>query len=189
LKRRNRLERLERLGVGLLAVLLLLEEWLWDALGRGMRRLALALHLKRFEAALRALPAWASLAVLSLPALVLLPFKLLAFWAMSHGHAVLGFLTFVGAKLTGTALAAYLFDLVRDNARKLRWFDQLYTAVMSLLRRAKTWLHAQPLYQATRAKLQAWRMRWAGAPGAPGGSRWARRFAALRAAMKSRSSR
>ncbi|MBH9579010.1 hypothetical protein [Inhella proteolytica] len=145
--------------IGLLALLLLAEEWLWDALQRGMRRLGLALHLQRLEACLRKLPPWPSLLLLAAPAALLLPFKLAALWALAHGYKVLGLLVFVAAKLCGTALAAYLFDLVRDSARRLRWFDRFYGWVMGWLARARAWLHAQAAYQQARASAREFKQR------------------------------
>lgn len=121
--------------VALLVLLLLAEEWLWDHLKRCVARLGALPGVRAFEARLRALPPWASLLVMLLPAAVLLPFKLAALWALGHGHRVLGFLVFVAAKLVGTGLAAYLFDLVRDSARQVKAFDRFYGAVMRLLAR------------------------------------------------------
>ncbi len=146
--------------IGLLALVLVFEEWLWDALKAQLHRLSRLPAVHRLEAWLGALPPWASLLVLAVPALVLLPFKLGALWALAHGHALLGVLTLVAAKLTGTALAAYLFDLVRDNARKLAWFDAVYNAVMALLGRAKAWLASQPVYCKVRSQVANFKARW-----------------------------
>lgn len=146
--------------VGLLALLLVCEEWLWDSLKAQAHRLSRLPAVHRLECWLGTLPPWASLLVLVVPAVVLLPFKLGALWALAHGHALLGVLTLVAAKLTGTALAAYLFDLVRDNARKLAWFNALYNAIMSLLARAKAWLALQPVYAWVRAHMAAIRASW-----------------------------
>lgn len=141
----------------LLALILLFEEWLWDALKRGMRRLGVALHLQRLEAWLSRLPPWASLLVMLSPVALLLPFKVAALWALSHHHKLLGILIYVAAKITGTALIAYLFDLVRDNARRIAWFDRFYGWVMGWLARARAWLHSRPIYQQARAQIQSWK--------------------------------
>lgn len=146
--------------IGLLALVLVFEEWLWDALKAQLHRLSRLPAVHRLEVWLGALPPWASLLVLAVPALALLPFKLGALWALAHGHALLGVLTLVAAKLTGTALAAYLFDLVRDNARKLAWFNAVYNAVMALLGRAKAWLASQPAYCKVRSQVVNFKARW-----------------------------
>lgn len=153
------MRRLGRLLITLLALLLLLEEWLWDHLKRAVQRLTAGPAMRALEDRLRALPPWASLLVLLSPALLLTPFKLAALWAFAHGHAGLGVLVFVAAKLTGTALAAYLFDLVRESARRLAWFDRFYRWVMDGLARAHAWVQAQPAYQHARIQVQRLRAR------------------------------
>ncbi len=165
--------------IAVLVLLLLVEEWLWDHLKRLVARVGALPGMQALESRLRHLPPWASLLVLVLPAALMLPFKIAALWALGNGHRMLGLLVFVAAKLVGTGLAAYLFDLVRDRARQLRWFDRLYTAVMRLLARAHAWLHALPLYQSVLAQAQAWKQRsrqWRGAKR----SAWARRKAAIK---------
>lgn len=139
--------------VAVLALLLVLEEWLWDALKAQLHRLSQLPLVHRAEGWLRSLPPWASVLIMLLPALVLLPFKVLGLWALAHRHPLLGVGIVLLAKLTGTALAAYLFDLVRDNARKIGWFDMLYCAIRRLLARAHAWLESQAAYQRARATL------------------------------------
>ncbi len=162
-----------------LVLLLLAEEWLWHHPKRLVARVGALPGMQALESRLRQLPPWASLLVLLLPAALMLPFKVAALWALASGHRVLGLLVFVAAKLVGTGLAAYLFDLVRDSARQLPWFDRLYTAVVRLLARARAWLQAQALYQSVRAQAQAWRQRWRHWRGAKR-SAWARRKDAVK---------
>ena len=140
--------------VAALALILVFEEWLWDHLTAFMRRLADHPWVHRFEAHLRQSPPWVSLLVLLLPGALLLPFKVAGLWAVAHGYPLLGLFIFVLAKISGTALAAYLFDLVRVNARKLAWFDWLYLRITGLLQRARALLAAQPAYVAAKAWAQ-----------------------------------
>lgn len=146
-----------------LAGLLVFEEWLWDALKAQFRKLGSLALFRAIERGLRQLGPWSSLLVLLFPALILFPFKLAALWALTNGHSILGLGVLICAKLTGTGVAAYLFDIVRDNARQLAWFDRVYVAVTALLARAKAWLKAQPAYLAAvhairRARLLAARL-------------------------------
>jgi hypothetical protein len=137
--------------VAVVALVLVFEEWLWDALKARLQRWGRWLGLQNIERYLRNLGPWSSLAVMALPAVSLFPFKLAALWALSRGHVALGVAVLVMAKLVGTALAAYLFDMVRDHARELPWFDALYTTVMCWLQRAHAWLNAQPGFCAAKA--------------------------------------
>jgi hypothetical protein len=146
--------------IALVALVLVFEEWLWAQLRDGVHRLSHWPAVRRFEGALKRLSPWASLAVLLTPMVVLLPFKVGALWLLGHGHVLWGVLTLITAKLTGTAVAAYLFDLVRNQARQLRWFDRLYCRVESLLARAHAWLHRQPLYTEARDRVRLLGIRW-----------------------------
>lgn len=145
--------------VALVALFLVFEEWLWDHLKTLMRRLTDHPWVHSLEAWLRRIPPWASLLVLLIPGALILPFKVAGLWALAHGHAVLGLIIFVLAKLAGTAMAAYLFDLVRDNARKLAWFDRLYLWITGWLQRARAWLAAQPAYVAAKTWARSVKLR------------------------------
>lgn len=145
--------------ITLLALVLVLEEWLWDTLKAQLHRISHLPGVRRVEQWLGHLPPWASVLVLLTPGLVLIPFKLAGLWALAHGHPGLGVLVLVLAKLTGTALVAYLLDLVRERARQVPWFNWVYEAIMGLLARAKAWLAAQPAYMAARHAVTTWKLR------------------------------
>lgn len=181
------MKRLLKPFVMVLALALLFEEWLWDALKKQVHRLSKLPAVQSMERLLGRLPPWASLLVMALPGLLLLPFKLAGLWALSNGHPVLGMGIFVLAKLAGTALAAYLFDLVRENARKMAWFDRIYLFVMSVIARAKAWLAAQPAYQAAKTTAQRWKAIGRGwISSAKKRTPWSRRMAAAKAAWRSK---
>lgn len=132
--------------VFIVAVILVFEEWLWDTLKIRLQRLSRLPAIAAIEIQIRKLPPWVALLVLILPGIMLIPFKVGALYLIGHHHPLLGLFTLLSAKLTGTALAAYLFDLLRDNARKLSWFNIVYMRIIALLASAKTWLHRHPAY-------------------------------------------
>lgn len=134
-----------------IAVVIVLEECLWDGLKRGMQRLSALPFVAAVEKRLRKLGPWSSLGVLVLPATILFPCKLAAVWALSHHHPMLGLTVLVAAKIAGTSVAAYLFDIVRDSARQLVWFDRCYSKVIHAFELTKRWLAKQPTYRAARA--------------------------------------
>lgn len=134
-----------------LAVIVLIEEWLWDHLKKWLQTTIRALHLQRVTAWLENLPPWASLLALVLPGFALFPFKMLALYAIGHGAPFLGVLAFVGAKLVGTALFAYVFELVKSNARQMAWFDRVYVWVTSKLQGLHAWFNEQPAVKRVRA--------------------------------------
>jgi len=106
----------------LLALLILFEEWGWDQLQALAARVARVPPLPWLERRIAALPPYAALAVFFVPALALLPVKIGALWLIGRGHALLGLVVIVAAKLAGTALLARLFNLTRPALLSLPWF-------------------------------------------------------------------
>ena len=121
------LRRLFNLTLGpALALVLIFEEWGWEPLQRLMARLAGLPLWARMEALITRLPPYAALMAFFLPALLLLPIKLLALYWISRGHAVLGLLVVLAAKMIGTAAVARLFALTQPALMRLAWFARLY---------------------------------------------------------------
>ena len=89
--------------VVLLAILLWLEDWLWEPLAELMRRIDALPVLRQLEALLRRAPPWLALACYAVPVLSLLPFKLVGLYLLGKGHIILGGGVFVAAKVVGTA--------------------------------------------------------------------------------------
>lgn len=114
---------LRALSLGLVAVVLLIEEWGWRPLSRWLARLGHWPPLAWLEARIRRLPPYAALALFSIPALTLFPLKLLALWLIHLGHTVWGVSVIVLAKLVGTALVGRLFVLTELQLRHFAWFN------------------------------------------------------------------
>ena len=117
---------LRHLAVGLLALLILFEEWGWEPLRRALIRLGRLAVMRRIEAAVARLSPPAALAVLLLPTLGLLPVKLLALWLIARGAAVAGLVVIMVAKLLGTAVLAWLFTLTQPALMRMPWFAAGY---------------------------------------------------------------
>jgi len=86
----------------LLALLILFEEWGWEPLQRVLAAVGRWPGFRWIERWVRGLPPYAALALFAAPALLLLPIKLAALWAIQRGHALLGVVVIVAAKLVGT---------------------------------------------------------------------------------------
>lgn len=148
------------LASGVLALIILFEEWGWVPLQQLLARIGRWPGLRWIERWVRNLPPWAAVALFALPTLALLPVKLVALWAMGHGHVVLGMLVIVLAKGVGTAVVARLFTLTQPALMQLRWFAWIYTwgmhAKHAVLARARaTWA-----WRAARVARRRWRQRW-----------------------------
>ncbi|HXG91497.1 MAG TPA: hypothetical protein VNN73_03895 [Blastocatellia bacterium] len=112
--------------VFLAAIVILLEDWLWDDLARLAASIGRLPIFRQIESFIVWLPPYAALAFFAAPTLLLLPVKLAAIYFISHGRATLGMLTIVAAKIGGTALVARIFTLTRPKLMRIGWFVWLY---------------------------------------------------------------
>jgi hypothetical protein len=148
----------------LLALLILFEEWGWDALQALLARIGRWPGLRWIEGRVRRLPPYAALALFGLPALLLLPVKLLALWAIGRGHALVGLLVIVAAKLIGTAVVARLFTLTQPALMSLSWFARGYARwtawkedLLARVRASAIWKSAAALKRSVRERWAQWR--------------------------------
>ncbi len=149
---------LNGLLVLLAALLIFVEDWLWDALKQLMTQIGRLPLIRWVEARIAALPPYAAMAVFLLPGLLLLPVKLLALYAITQGHALLGLGVVIAAKVLGTALVARIFTLSKPALLTVDWFAHLHGWLLRFKERIFATLHAMPAWQqakATLAKMRA----------------------------------
>ena len=168
--------------VYLAALLLLLEEWLWDLGSRFAAGLATWPPLRALENGLRRLPPYAALLVFALPGLLLLPVKLLALLAIAHGHALWGTTVFVLAKLGGAAVVARIYVLTLPSLLALAWFARWHNRFIMFKDKLIARLRASPAFNQVRRSLASLRrtmrrLRYHLRPSVPFGSRHATRSA------------
>jgi hypothetical protein len=180
-------QRLSRAFWFALAVLFLVESWLWDNVKLALVWLAHASGLKDLEPRARAfiagLSPLATLAVFTVPAIAIFPLKLMALAAIAHGHVLAGLCVIFAAKTLALGVTSFLFDASREKLMQLAWFAQLYALVL----RVNAWAHG--LVDPVRRRLREARAyvsaRLAVALG-EGRSQFFRRVALLRAMVKRR---
>jgi hypothetical protein len=135
-------QRLSRAFWFTLAVLFLVESWLWDNVKLALIWAAHASGLKDLEPRVRAfiggLSPLATLAVFALPAITIFPLKLLALAAIAHGHVVAGLAVIFAAKTLALGVTSFLFDASREKLLQLAWFARFYALVL----RVNAWAHA-----------------------------------------------
>jgi hypothetical protein len=110
----------------LAAVVILIEDWLWQDLARLAAAIGRLPLLRLIEGFIASLPPYLALLFFATPALLLVPLKLVALYFISHGQASLGVLTIIAAKFAGTALVARIFTLTRPQLLRIGWFAWLY---------------------------------------------------------------
>jgi len=152
---------MKTLLLSLLAVFLLVEEWLWDSLTALGRILARWLRLAKFEAWLGQTPPKTALLAFSIPLLIVTPINLLAFWLLAHGLLLQALLVEVFAKLLGTLLVARVFALTKPQLLTFKLFAKVYTAITGWLRWAHDRITQTRVYRlAHQLKAQA-KAKWA----------------------------
>jgi hypothetical protein len=138
---RQRMHRLLRPLLILLALVFLFEAWLWEQLAPIVGWIVACIPLRALKEKLAAfierLPPAATLVVFALPILMLLPFKILGVWLLAHGHWLdaLGLLAMV--KVVSLGVTAFIFDLTRPKLLQMDWFRRFYEWVM----RGIAWAH------------------------------------------------
>jgi len=170
--------------VYLAALLLLLEDWLWNIGSRLMNRLAQWPPLHRLEDWICRLGPKAALVLFVAPATLLFPVKLLALWAMAHGYPLTGVAVIVLAKLSGAAAVARLYLLTRPVLMTIVWFAALLTWFLALKERWIEKLRATRAWQkvaALRSALRHWRQH-----AVPQPRSWVARFRRLLKRFRSR---
>jgi hypothetical protein len=133
------------------ALLILFEEWGWEPLRRVFALIARLPVIRQIEALLRRLPPRAAFVVLLLPSLLILPIKLAAVWLVARGHALLGVGVIIGAKLFGTALLAWLFQLIQPALMQLPWFARIYARWTAWKAELLAWVRASAVWRTARA--------------------------------------
>ncbi len=150
--RRRRPSVVRRAFTGVLALVILFEEWGWEPLQELLGRLARWRVVAAMERGIRRLPPWAALSLFGAVSVALLPVKLLALSLIGRGHAVIGLAVVVLAKVAGTAMVARLFALTRPALLRLPWFAALYArwtawkqALLDQVRASWAWRAARQL--------------------------------------------
>ncbi len=154
------------------AIIVLLEDWLWDDLARLMKFIGQLPVLRQLENVIANLPPYAALAVFIVPSLLLIPVKLSALWLISHGQHALGLFTVIGAKVIGTALVARIYTLTQGSLLKILWFAALHARFTAFKKKVYDYIKATAVYQSAhemKMKLKKlvqgrgkafWRKRW-----------------------------
>ena len=130
------------------AVIILIEDWLWDDLARLAAAIGRLPVFRAIETGITRLPPYGALACFGLPTVMLLPVKLAALYFISHGKPTLGVATVIGAKVVGTALVARIFMLTRPSLMRIGWFAWVYERFIAFKTRIYGGIKATRIYRA-----------------------------------------
>src|SRR5882757_3885629 len=110
----------------LLAVIFLIEAWLWDHLEPIVARAVALIPLRAFKQWLAervdTLSPATTLIVFIAPVIPLFPLKLVGLWLFANEYWVSAIITIVFAKFLGVGVAAFIFDVTRPKLLEMHWF-------------------------------------------------------------------
>jgi hypothetical protein len=131
----------------LLAVIFLIEAWLWDNLEPIVAWAVAKIPLRAFKHWLAervdTLSPAMTLIVFIVPVLPLFPLKLIGFWLLAHEYWLSAVLTILFAKFLGVGVTAFVFDVTRPKLLEMGWFEKLYESVLAM--RAKAAAMVDPI--------------------------------------------
>ncbi|MEZ5819795.1 MAG: hypothetical protein R3D82_03220 [Xanthobacteraceae bacterium] len=125
----------------LLAIIFLIEAWLWDHLEPVVEKIVAWIPLREFKHWLSeridALSPAMTLIVFAVPVVPLFPLKLFGLWLLAHEYWLAAIFTIVFSKFAGLGITAFIFDVTREKLMEMRWFAALYDFIMMLRAKAK----------------------------------------------------
>jgi hypothetical protein len=120
----------------LLAIIFLIEAWLWDHLEPVVACFVAAIPLRTFKQWLAervdTLSPAMTLIVFIVPVIPLFPLKMVGLWLLMHEYWMSAVTTILFAKLLGVGVTAFLFDVTRPKLLEMAWFEKLYEFVLKL---------------------------------------------------------
>ena len=124
----------------LLAIIFLIEAWLWDHLEPIVAWVVALIPLRAFKQWLAervdSLSPAMTLIVFIVPVLPLFPLKIVGVWLLMHEYWMSAFFTILLAKFVGVGITAFIFDVTRPKLLEMGWFEKLYDFIMDLRARA-----------------------------------------------------
>jgi hypothetical protein len=140
----------------LLAVIFLIEAWLWDHLEPIVERVVAAIPLRAFKQWLSdrvdALSPAMTLIVFAVPVIPLFPLKLVGLWLLANEYWLSAAVVIVAGKFLGLGVTAFIFDVTRAKLLQMAWFRKSYEFIMAM--RAKAAAIVQPIKQRIRDMLR-----------------------------------
>ena len=114
--------------------------------------------LRRLRDWIRSLPPYPSLALFSLPVIVLEPVKPIAAYLAATGQFLSGVLTFVFGELLKLVLVERLFSLTREKLMKIPAFARLYqwySQAIAWLKATEAWRTLESIVRSAREHFKA----------------------------------
>ena len=131
----------------LLAIIFLIEAWLWDHLEPIVAWFVALLPLRSFKQWLAervdTLSPAMTLIVFIVPVIPLFPLKLIGLYLLTHEYWLSAIATILFAKLLCVGVAAFVFDVTKEKLLEMAWFEVMYEFIIGL--RAKATALVEPV--------------------------------------------
>src|SRR5215475_11391070 len=125
----------------LLAIVFLIEAWLWDHLEPIVAWFVSILPMRTFKQWLAdrvdALSPAMTLIVFAVPVIPLFPLKLVGLWLLAHEYWLAAVCTLVFAKFAGVGITAFISDVTLEKVLEMSWKEKLYEFIMMIRDKAK----------------------------------------------------
>jgi hypothetical protein len=136
----------------LLAIIFLIEAWLWEHLEPVVEKIVAWIPLRQFKQWLSdrvdALSPAMTLIVFAVPVIPLFPLKLIGLWLLAHEYWLTAVSVLVFAKFAGVGITAFIFDVTREKLLEMHWFEKIYEFILMI--RAKAKALVEPIKQRVR---------------------------------------
>jgi hypothetical protein len=136
----------------LLAIIFLIEAWLWEHLEPVVEKIVAWIPLRQFKQWLAdrvdSLSPAMTLIVFAVPVIPLFPLKLVGLWLLAHEYWLTAVSVLVFAKFAGVGITAFIFDVTREKLLEMQWFETVYEFILTI--RAKAKALVEPIKQRIR---------------------------------------
>ena len=129
-----------------LAILLIIEEWLWDGLNALGHSLIKWVRLESFECWLSLRTPNQALIAFSIPLMIVTPLNVIAISLLARGMILEGLLMEVFVKLLATVLVARVFALTKPQLLSFSFLRNVYQTITQWLKWAHDKVVDAPVY-------------------------------------------
>lgn len=156
---------IKKILLSLLAVILIIEEFLWDALTWLGKHIFRLVQLHTFEEWLHSSSRYVALVAFLIPVIVIAPLNFIAIACVAKGKIIRGIVIEIFAKLLATMLFARVFALTRQQLMSFGWFAIVYATITGWLHWAHEHIYTTHIYQYSKAlkeTIRLWLRRFSG---------------------------
>ena len=117
-------------------------------------------EMRRLRAWIRSLPPYPSLALFSVPVILLEPVKFVAAYVAATGNFIAALFTFAFGELLKLVLIERLFDLTREKLMKISafaWIYGHYVQAREWILRSEAWQTIRLMSQSAIQRIRTWR--------------------------------